>query len=164
MGLKKALFTAGLGAAAAYFFDPEHGPARRTKAQDMLGGKVRQTTNRFEQQIEGKTQWLEDRAEGLAAERQGPATMPESDRVLVDKVRSECLGGEQWAPYTINVNAVDGVVTLRGQLDRPDQIRELRAAVAKVAGVRDVESFLHLPNTPAPNTIPAEEASAHAER
>jgi len=51
----------------------------------------------------------------------------------------------------VNVDAVDGVVTLRGQLDDQDAIRDVEAAVGKVKGVRRVENLLHTPRTVAPN-------------
>jgi osmotically-inducible protein OsmY len=67
------------------------------------------------------------------------------------QVRSEVLGHEQFAGYTVNMDVADGVVTLRGQLDRPEDIRELTKAVSKVAGVQEVRNYLHLPGTPPPN-------------
>jgi hypothetical protein len=55
----------------------------------------------------------------------------------------------------VNIAAQDGVVVLRGQVERPDQIESLEARVRKVHGVRDVENLLHLPDTPAPNKADA---------
>ena len=49
----------------------------------------------------------------------------------------------------ININAEGGVIVLRGELERPEQINAVEAAVRRVAGVRDVENLLHLPGTPA---------------
>jgi len=50
----------------------------------------------------------------------------------------------------INVNAVDGVVYLRGEVEQPDMIRELEEAARAVQGVREVENLLHTPGAPAP--------------
>lgn len=72
------------------------------------------------------------------------------DRTLVDRVRSEALGGPEYSGETINVDAVEGVVTLRGQLASQDRIGDVVARVRTVAGVRDVVNLLHLPGTPAP--------------
>ncbi len=50
----------------------------------------------------------------------------------------------------MNVNVADGVVQLRGEVQGPGLINELVEKARHVQGVRDVESFLHLPKTPAP--------------
>ena len=50
----------------------------------------------------------------------------------------------------MNVNVADGIVQLRGEVGEPDLINELVAKAGKVQGVREVESFLHLPNESAP--------------
>jgi osmotically-inducible protein OsmY len=78
--------------------------------------------------------------------------MPETDTVLVSKVESEVLGDPDVPKGSVNVNAEDGVVVLRGQVERPDQIRKLEKAVRKIDGVVDVENLLHLPGTPAPSS------------
>jgi hypothetical protein len=51
----------------------------------------------------------------------------------------------------INVEAYDGCVTLRGQLEHPGDIRRLVEATRRVEGVREVRSYLHLPGTLPPN-------------
>ena len=45
----------------------------------------------------------------------------------------------------INVNCVDGVAFLRGEVDRPDLIELIDARVRRVYGVRDVVNLLHTP-------------------
>lgn len=78
-------------------------------------------------------------------------SVPDSDRVLTDKVQSEVLSRWNYPKGQISVNAVDGVVQLRGTCEQPDQISSLEQDVRKVVGVIDVHNYLHLPNTPAPN-------------
>ena len=51
----------------------------------------------------------------------------------------------------IIVDAVNGVVTLRGEADRPERIGELQRKAGAIPGVARVENLLHLPGTPAPN-------------
>lgn len=51
---------------------------------------------------------------------------------------------------SVNVNVVDGVVWLRGELKRPEQIRALEERARAVPEVRAVENLLHLTKTPAP--------------
>jgi osmotically-inducible protein OsmY len=53
----------------------------------------------------------------------------------------------------INLNVEDGVVVLRGQLERPEQIRHLEASVRKVPGVKGVKNLLHLPGAPAARAL-----------
>jgi hypothetical protein len=48
------------------------------------------------------------------------------------------------------VDARDGIVTLRGELEA-SLAKKLEKAVREVSGVRDVENLLHEPGTPAPN-------------
>ena len=59
----------------------------------------------------------------------------------------------------INVNAENGVIELRGQLDSADQIERIAARVRQVPGVLDVANLMHLPGTPAPNKEAALRAS-----
>ncbi len=89
-------------------------------------------------------------ARRVAAARRGESP-PETDAALVSKVESEVLGGPDFRKESVNVNAEDGVVVLRGQVEHPRDIRRLEKAVRKIAGVRDVENLLHLPGTPAPS-------------
>lgn len=46
-------------------------------------------------------------------------------------------------------------MTLNGQLDDSVRIARLVAQVRRIHGVRDVESSLHVPGTPAPNKLEA---------
>ena len=50
----------------------------------------------------------------------------------------------------INVNAEDGKVVLRGEVDSPELIDELVGKARKVQGVQDVESLLHTPGQQMP--------------
>jgi osmotically-inducible protein OsmY len=50
------------------------------------------------------------------------------------------------------VNAENGVVFLRGEVDRPELIGALEARVRKVKGVRGVENLLHTPASSPPAT------------
>ncbi len=76
---------------------------------------------------------------------------PENDHVLVDKVRSEVFGRRHDVATHVSVDAANGVVTLRGELDDPGAITELELAVRQVNGVEDVINLLHRPGEPAAN-------------
>lgn len=82
-----------------------------------------------------------------------------NDADLVQRVESEVFRDPDIPKGRINLNAEDGTVVLRGQVERPDQIRAVEKAVRKVHGVREVENLLHLPDMPAPNKRAALDAS-----
>ncbi len=148
-----ALLVGAAGAVLQYFLDPQRGRTRRVQTKDQVLAAIRRPARRAQDRLSKSALYAQDRAKGLAHEvtKSAGEEAPAEDRTLVDKVRSEVLGKPEYSGYTINVNAVDGVVTLRGELDRPELINALRDDVAEVPGVREVESFLHLPGTPPPN-------------
>ena len=79
------------------------------------------------------------------------SAQPPNDATLVQRVESQIMRGQEVPKGAININAEDGVVVLRGELDRPEQIRDLEGAARHVKGVRGVRNLLHLHGTPAPN-------------
>lgn len=72
------------------------------------------------------------------------------DATLTNKVESEIFRNTRGVKASVNVNAVDGVVWLRGEVKRPEQIRNLEQKALAVPEVRGVENLLHLAKTPAP--------------
>ncbi|HZA26437.1 MAG TPA: BON domain-containing protein [Actinomycetota bacterium] len=149
---KITLFAAGsvAGAALAFLFDPQRGKARRKKAIDRVGGTVRKATRRTARFGRHMASDARGMARRLAA--RGERRMPETDAVLVTKVESEVLGDPDLPKGSVSINAEDGIIVLRGQVERPEQIRRLEKAVRKVDGVQGVENLLHLPGTPAPSS------------
>jgi osmotically-inducible protein OsmY len=75
---------------------------------------------------------------------------PIDDVTLTRKVESEIFRDADAPKDRISVNTEHGVVYLRGEVDRPEQIESLVAGAQKVQGVERVENLLHLPGTPAP--------------
>ena len=68
---------------------------------------------------------------------------------LAHKVESILFRNRDVPKGQININAEEGVVFLRGQVDRPELVGELEARVRAVKGVRAVENLLHLsPSSP----------------
>jgi len=81
------------------------------------------------------------------------------DNTIRDRVETE-LFRRAWVPKgNLNIDVVDGVVELRGQLKHQADIDTLIKDARAVQHVKDVRSFLHLPGTPAPNKESAIEAS-----
>ena len=72
------------------------------------------------------------------------------DQTLVDRVESEIFRDRKEVKGKVNINAEEGLVVLRGQLDSQELIDDLVNAVREVDGVRNVENLLHTPGTEAP--------------
>lgn len=81
--------------------------------------------------------------------RQGapPGGGSPDDARLRDRVESELFRDPALPKGDIVIDAVGGVVTLRGQVD-PALLEDLPVRVAAVEGVVDVRSLLHAPGTP----------------
>jgi osmotically-inducible protein OsmY len=79
---------------------------------------------------------------------------PIDDVTLAQKVESELFRRGHEPKGQIGINAEEGVVFLRGVVERPEDITRVAAAVQQLTGVRGVENLLHLPGTPAPASRP----------
>ena len=79
-----------------------------------------------------------------------PSPKPGMDDVtLARKVETEIFRPAVWPKEAINVNVVDGVVQLRGEVKRPDDIKKIEQEVRRIPEVRDVQNLLHTPGSPA---------------
>ena len=136
----KLLIGAAIGAAAAWFLDPDRGGDRRTQAL----GYARKGKEQAAQAGESFSQTV-----GSDDER-APAGERLNDPALQAKVESEIFRPDDAPKGDVSVNVEDGVVYLRGALDDPSAIESLRESASKVDGVRRVESLLHKPGEPAP--------------
>lgn len=85
------------------------------------------------------------------ARRGGSAPKPDMDDItLARKVETEIFRPRGAPKGSVDVNVVEGVVYLRGEVKRPAQIKTLEARVREIPEVRGVENLLHLPKTPSP--------------
>jgi osmotically-inducible protein OsmY len=133
-----------LGAALAYFFDPDSGRRRRKLAADKAGKYVR-GAGRQAQGVGAQASGLKEKATHLKEQEK-----PQPDDVtLARKVETEIFRNAEVPKGQINVNAEDGVVYLRGEVE-PDLAQELAAKASKVQGVLGVENLLHAPGHEAP--------------
>jgi hypothetical protein len=158
---KSSILAAGaLGAALAYFLDPDRGRARRMRTRDRLGAALR----RFERRGGRAVRRAESNAYGVwqRATHAGSEPPPADDETLKSKVETELFGRPDVAKGKIVVNVEDGVVVLRGEVKDLGQMTELAHQALKVAGVAGVQNLLHLPQEPPPNKAAALEASAEA--
>lgn len=142
------------GAAGAFFFDPHGGRRRRHVARDKILSFLR----RASRQAARKARYSEGVAEGMAhraveaaaqVTHNGQESPPLNDATLAKKVESEIFRDREAPKGQVDVNAENGVVFLRGQVEDSDQIRALVEAASQVDGVTAVENLLHLPGGPA---------------
>ena len=76
---------------------------------------------------------------------------PQPDDVtLARKVETEIFRDSDIPKGQINVNAENGKVVLRGEVEQPELIKDLEQRTKKVQGVQEVENLLHVPGAAAP--------------
>lgn len=149
------LTAAGIGAAVAYFADPENGRSRRARAKDQLEAKMR----RRQRETQQLARHAENVAAGQAARARGAgAPTPTDDLDVVHAVR-QALSAAGVPTSDLTVDVVDGTAALRGQVPDADVKTRAEETVGRVPGVQRVESWLHLPGEPAPNKASALQAS-----
>jgi osmotically-inducible protein OsmY len=147
----KLLIGAAIGAAAAWFLDPNDGARRRNTTRDKAMKYARQGKDQATEQATSATETVKGKAEAVTGQSdRGPAEERLNDQALQAKVESEIFRTEDAPKDRVSVNVENGVVYLRGELDDPAAIEGLREAASKVDGVRGVESLLHAPGEPAP--------------
>jgi gas vesicle protein len=142
------LLGAVLGMLGALFFDPQQGKRRRKELVDRSLALFRRTGNRAERAGRG----VGARVYGMSQRIQHLKEEPKDfdDVTLARKVETEIFRDADVPKGQIDVNVQEGVVQLRGEVPSPDMLNDLVEKTRKVQGVRDVESLLHLPGTPAP--------------
>jgi osmotically-inducible protein OsmY len=139
-----------MGAALAYFFDPETGNRRRSMTRDRVLAFFRRTgrqAGRAGQAARSQAYGMTQKAAHL---KERPNEQPD-DATLTAKVETELFRDPEVPKGDINVNAENGVVYLRGQVEDENLIAALGKSAKKIQGVRDVENLLHTPGTPAPS-------------
>jgi osmotically-inducible protein OsmY len=72
------------------------------------------------------------------------------DATLKHKVETELFRAEDAPKGSVDVNAGNGIVTLRGQVKDPGMKARLERQALAIPEVRRVENLIHLPKTPAP--------------
>jgi osmotically-inducible protein OsmY len=127
-----------LGAALSYFFDPENGKRRRKVTADRLAALVRRHGGRLMRGTGSQAHALKQKA---THRREEPKPQPD-DVTLARKVETEIFRDADVPKGKINVNAENGKVVLRGEVDSPEMIEDLVSKARKVQGVQDVESLL----------------------
>jgi osmotically-inducible protein OsmY len=123
------------------------GEDREEAIRGWYDGAAGRRGKRAARAVESETYELAMRATHL---REEPKEF--DDVTLARKVETKLFRDPDVPKGDINVNAVDGVVYLRGQVPSPQQIDRLEDKARRVQGVRDVANLLHIPTTPAPTS------------
>jgi hypothetical protein len=133
MNTRDVLAGAGIGAAVAFMFDPVGGGRRRALARDKVTRATRKTRDGFD----ATTRDMGNRARGIAAATRGRFSLGNAgDETIVERVRAK-LGRVCSHPRAIDVDVMDGEVTLRGPI-LADEIDHVVAMAQSVRGVRRV--------------------------
>jgi osmotically-inducible protein OsmY len=129
------------GAALAYYLDSQQGRRRRHLTRDKALSLAKQGTRRGRKLVHHVSS--DARGYVQRARHARGRTEELDDRTLVDKVESIVFRHHDVPKGQININAENGIVFLRGQVERPEVVDALEARVRKVRGVKGVENLLH---------------------
>ena len=138
-----------LGWLASYLFDPRLGRGRRALARDWLLARSRHLLRRAERAQRHATSTAYGKTQALLHRREAKKPQPD-DATLAHKVETIIFRDAEVPKGQININAEDGVVTLRGEVPDETMLNTLVERTREIAGVRRVESLLHLPGQDAP--------------
>jgi len=144
----KAVGAAGAaGMAAGYFLDPDSGKRRRHVARDRALGLIRRGAHRTRREADYITGTVEGKVEAAKSKTapENPEKAAANDQTLAERVKSEIFRPADAPKDSVNINVENGVVYLRGQVKRPDEIKRLVKEAESVDGVRGVENLLHTP-------------------
>ena len=130
------------GAALAYYLDRQSGRRRRHQTRDRALSLARHGTKRARKLVHHATADASGTARRAVHALRPPAEVEVDDATLVDKVESIVFRKNDVPKGQININAENGVVFLRGQVERADLVETLEARVRKVRGVKDVQNLL----------------------
>lgn len=146
--MRKLLTGIGLGWLAAWFLDPQQGARRRNTSRDRTLASFRRLGRRSERAARG----VAAQAYGLKQQATHLREEPKDydDVTLAHKVETELFRPADVPKGQIVVNAENGKVVLRGEVESRDLIEQLVERARKVQGVSDVENLLHVPGEPAP--------------
>ena len=137
------------GVLLEYFLDPKAGRRRRHTTRDRALSRLRHG----ERRALTRARRAESHAVGIArrtinARRRSEE--PPDDLTLAQKVESQLFRLTGVPKGQVSVNAEEGVVFLRGVMDRQEDIERMGEEARRIAGVRAVENLVHRPGTPAP--------------
>ena len=149
--LLSALLGIGIGAVAMLLLDPARGHARRARLADQSAATARRAWRGAARRQRMLASVAAGKVAALRAASAGTADAERpNDPTLKDRVESELLGDPTVPKGSININAQQGIVVLRGEVPDAAVRSHLEQRAGEVRGVWYVENLLHLPGEPAP--------------
>jgi len=106
---------------------------------------------RRQRQVEADLRYQDGQLQGEAARAAGAGEFTPEDDIDIRQAVHAALVGLDVDTSDVNVDVVDGVATLRGQVGTAEDCDRVCHTANGVAGVVEVRSYLHTPGTPAPN-------------
>jgi osmotically-inducible protein OsmY len=147
----KILFGAAIGAAAAWFLDPNDGTRRRNVVRDKSMKYARQGKRQAASQASYAGSTIKGKATAVApGTSREPAGERLNDPALKAKIESEVFRDADLPKERVSVSVEEGIAFLRGQVDDRQTISRIYQATARIEGVRGVENLLHTAGEPAP--------------
>ena len=145
------LFGAGVGAAwLGNYLDKR----RRHVARDRAAAAGRDAGDALERRAQQVAGAVKGAAHSAAAPLRGGREY--DDVTLARKVETELFRPPDAPKDSVNVNVQHGIVELRGEVKRPEDIEELGDAAAQVEGVKEVRNLLHTAGSPPKHSPPSE--------
>jgi len=135
------------GATVTFFGDPQSGARRRALVRDRTAGAIRRLVRRSARGARVVGMHGLGWSKRVRHLREEPKEY--DDATLAQKVQTELFRPADAPKGTVDVNVANGIVQLRGEVERPELIDDLVQKVRAIQGVHEVESFLHLPPAPA---------------
>jgi BON domain len=135
------------GATVTFFGDSKSGARRRALVRDRTAGAIRRLLRRSAR----RARVVGTHGLGWSKRVRHLNEEPKEydDATLTQKVQTELFRPADAPKGTVDVNVANGIVQLRGEVERPELIDDLVQKVHAIQGVHEVESFLHLPPAPA---------------
>jgi hypothetical protein len=146
--MKRFVLGALLAVAGAWFMDPQSGARRRSVTRDRMLTLFRRGGRKTAEMSRSASSVGYGAVQKATHVREQPKAF--DDATLKAKVETEIFRDADAPKGRVDVNAQEGVVQLRGEVDSPQMIEHLVAQTRKIQGVKDVENLLHTPGAEAP--------------
>jgi osmotically-inducible protein OsmY len=143
--IRTLLIGSAVGAAAAYFFDPDLGSARRARLQDDIIATIHECRRSLDRAVHE----LQDRAQGAVAELDTAAPWDDDDLTVLTRVESVLSSIPGFPRGSVEAEVVDGRLVLRGEVTSQELGRQIVELASHVRGVAEVESLLRVAPHPA---------------
>lgn len=146
------LIGAAAGATAQYFFDAQGGRRRREAARQQSIGAAKRQANEAAHKLDQAANQAKGKVASVIPHGSDAHQHEQlGDAGLARKVESEIFRAADAPKGQVAVNAENGVVFLRGEVERA-WIDRLGSDAEHVGGVKAVRNLLHPPGTPAPTS------------